>query len=154
MQDLHYTCQWGEAYPYEISSSASEEERAADKSTWTGMRRLTLDDNDKKARDWFVEETRKLGCHVSWDNMGNITAVRPDRNGKISSAYESGNLNGDVSPPTAMGSHLDTQPAGGRYDGILGVHAAVEAMKTAIQKAKEASIGIVTVYQCNHVVQQ
>ncbi|KAH7073570.1 hypothetical protein BKA63DRAFT_35999 [Paraphoma chrysanthemicola] len=85
-------------------------------STGTGMCRLTLTEEDKDVRDWLVEECRSLGCDVKVDQMGNIFATRPgtakDRK------------------PIAMGSHLDTQPAGGRYDGILGVQAALEVLRT------------------------
>ena len=78
------------------------------------MSRLTLSDDDKKVRDWFVETTKSLGCKVTVDAMGNIFAIRPGR------------LDG---PPTLVGSHLDTQPTGGRYDGILGVQAGIEMLK-------------------------
>lgn len=79
------------------------------------MSRLSLSDADKEARDWFVATTKDLGCKTTVDAMGNIFAVRPG-------------LNNDA-PPTFAGSHLDTQPTGGRYDGILGVTAAVEMLK-------------------------
>ncbi|RAL64019.1 hypothetical protein DID88_003207 [Monilinia fructigena] len=79
------------------------------------MSRLALSDSDKQARDWFVETTKALGCDVKIDAMGNIFAVRPGRKN---------------APPTYAGSHLDTQPTGGRYDGILGVHAGIEALRT------------------------
>jgi len=79
------------------------------------MARLTLTDEDKEVRDWFKGEMKSLGCDVKVDTMGNMFAVRK---GKKDGA------------PTAMGSHLDTQPTGGRYDGILGIMAAVEAMRT------------------------
>lgn len=79
------------------------------------MCRLTLSDDDKKVRDWFVTEMESLGCSVTVDEMGNLFAVRPGKK---------------EGPPTAMGSHLDTQPTGGRYDGILGVMSAIEAMRT------------------------
>ncbi len=49
------------------------------------------------------------------DEMGNMFMVRQ--------GHKSG-------PPTAMGSHLDTQPTGGRYDGILGIMAGLEALRT------------------------
>lgn len=83
--------------------------------TETGMTRLALSDTDKQARDWFVKTTEELGCKVTIDEMGNIFAVRPGiKNDK---------------PPTFVGSHLDTQPTGGRYDGILGVLAGIEMLK-------------------------
>ncbi|PVI08657.1 amidase [Periconia macrospinosa] len=82
----------------------------------TGMCRLTLSQEDKETRDWLVMECKSLGCDVKIDEMGNIFATRPgtakDRNS------------------IGMGSHLDTQPAGGRYDGILGVQAALEVLRT------------------------
>lgn len=68
--------------------------------TDTGMSRLTLSDADKQARDWFVDTTRSLGCKVTIDAMGNTFAIRPGR---------------QPGPPTCAGSHLDTQPMGGRY---------------------------------------
>jgi hydantoinase/carbamoylase family amidase len=83
--------------------------------TETGMSRLALSDADKAARDWFVQTTEALGCKVTVDSMGNTFAVRPG-------------LNNDK-PPTFAGSHLDTQPTGGRYDGILGVTAGVEMLR-------------------------
>jgi len=79
------------------------------------MCRLALSDTDKQARDWFVETTESLGCKTHIDQMGNIFAIRP------------GLKDG---PATFAGSHLDTQPSGGRYDGILGIHAGVEALRT------------------------
>lgn len=79
------------------------------------MSRLTLSDDDKKARDWFQETTESLGCKTHVDAMGNQFAIRP------------GQLEG---PATFSGSHMDTQPTGGRYDGILGVHAGIEALRT------------------------
>lgn len=66
-----------------------------------------------------MAEAEAVGCEVTLDAMGNIFAVRPGR------------LPG---PPIAMGSHLDTQPTGGRYDGILGVLAALEVLR-AIHEA-------------------
>ncbi|KAF2203678.1 amidase [Delitschia confertaspora ATCC 74209] len=82
----------------------------------TGMRRLTLSQEDKQVRDWLVEECKSLGCEVKIDQMGNIFAIRPGT--------------AKDKKPIAMGSHLDTQPAGGRYDGILGVMAALEVLRT------------------------
>jgi len=78
------------------------------------MSRLALTDADKEARDWFVTTAKELDCKVYVDAMGNTFAIRKGR--------RSG-------PPTYAGSHLDTQPSGGRYDGILGVHAGVEMLR-------------------------
>ncbi|KAF2688622.1 amidase [Lentithecium fluviatile CBS 122367] len=82
----------------------------------SGMCRLTLSREDKDVRDWLVAECKGLGCDIKVDQMGNIFAVRPGT-AKDRRAI-------------AMGSHLDTQPAGGRYDGILGVQAALEVLRT------------------------
>lgn len=98
--------------------------------TEIGMSRLSLSDSDKQARDWFAETTQALGCKVHFDAMGNQFAVRP------------GTKDGE---PTYAGSHLDTQPTGGRYDGILGVCAAVEMLKTMNDNWIETSypVGVV-----------
>jgi N-carbamoyl-L-amino-acid hydrolase len=81
-----------------------------------GICRLTLDEQDVKARDWFRAECEALGCTVTVDELGNMFAVRPGRN--------------NAKLPIAIGSHLDTQPTGGKFDGILGVIAGLEAMRT------------------------
>lgn len=72
-----------------------------------GVRRLTLTDEDRQVRDWFVRTCTDLGCEVSFDSMGNLFARRPGLDNAL--------------PPITMGSHLDTQPTGGKFDGILGV---------------------------------
>ncbi|CAN9126702.1 unnamed protein product [Alternaria alternata] len=82
----------------------------------TGMCRLTLTPSDKAARDWLVSECKSLGCEVKIDQMGNIFAIRPGT--------------AKDKAPIGMGSHMDTQPAGGRYDGILGVQSALEVLRT------------------------
>ncbi|CAK7206145.1 hypothetical protein SEUCBS139899_008930 [Sporothrix eucalyptigena] len=104
MQSLHEVCEFGTG------------ERWGSAPTETGMSRLALSDSDKQARDWFVHTTEQLGCRVTVDSMGNIFAVRPGRSGHNA-------------PATFTGSHLDTQPTGGRYDGILGIHAGVEMLR-------------------------
>lgn len=93
---IHESCQWG----------------ATDDG---GMNRLTLNDDDKQVRLWFISEAEKLGCKVTVDSMGNIFAVRPGKNNDIA--------------PIGIGSHLDTQPRGGRYDGIAGVIAGLEVIR-------------------------
>jgi len=65
----------------------------------TGMRRLALSQEDKGVRDWLVNECKCLDCDVKIDTMGNIFAIRSG-------------TSTTVSHPIAMGSHLDTQPAG------------------------------------------
>ncbi|KAH7024849.1 putative hydantoin utilization protein C [Microdochium trichocladiopsis] len=111
MDTLHATCEFGKAHPW------------GEHPTETGMARLSLDDNDKKVREWLIRETKALGCRVTVDQMGNIFAVRPP--GGTHAAPTA-----TAPPPVMMGSHLDTQPTGGRYDGILGVMAALEVLRT------------------------
>ncbi|KAE8144978.1 tryptophan synthase beta subunit-like PLP-dependent enzyme [Aspergillus avenaceus] len=104
-ETLHETCEWGSAHRY------------GKQSTDTGMARLTLTDADAKVRRWLDAEVKKLGCTLHVDQMGNMFARQK---GRLDSA----------APMIAMGSHLDTQPRGGRYDGILGVMAALEVLRT------------------------
>lgn len=81
-----------------------------------GICRLTLTDFDRAVRDWFTAACRDAGCTTEIDDMGNIFARR------------SGTT--DVLPPVTMGSHLDTQPTGGKFDGVLGVLAGLEVLRT------------------------
>ncbi len=80
-----------------------------------GVQRLALSDEDKQARDLFVKWLKELELEVSIDEMGNIFGKR---NG----------LNNDLE--TVMsGSHIDSQPKGERFDGILGVMGPLEVMR-------------------------
>ncbi len=90
-----------------------------------GIRRLTLSDEDKLVRDWFKAQCEVLGCTVSIDEVGNMFATRGGRDNSL--------------PPIAMGSHLDTQPTGGKFDGILGVLAALEVMRTLHERDYETN---------------
>ena len=81
-----------------------------------GIKRLTLTDLDREVRDWFRAACAAAGCDVAFDDMGNIFAVRPGRDMTL--------------PPIAIGSHLDTQPTGGKYDGVIGVLAGLEVLRT------------------------
>ena len=80
-----------------------------------GCGRLALTDDDKRARDLFASWCEQAGCTVTVDEMGNMFARRPGRNPDLH--------------PVAAGSHLDTQPHGGKFDGIFGVLAALEAVR-------------------------
>jgi N-carbamoyl-L-amino-acid hydrolase len=100
-----------------------------------GVRRLTLTEEDKRVRDWFKAETEKLGCTVTVDEVGNMFATRPGKNPDLL--------------PIAMGSHLDTQPTGGKFDGILGVLGALEAMRTLHDLGYETNAPIEIVNWCN-----
>ncbi len=81
-----------------------------------GSCRLALSDEDKAGRDLFVSWCEAAGCRVTVDDMGNIFARRPGRQ--------------DDLPPVVAGSHLDTQPHGGRFDGVYGVLAGLEVIRT------------------------
>lgn len=90
-----------------------------------GIRRLTLSEEDKRVRDWFRSTCEGLGCTVHVDAIGNMFAIRPGRDNSLK--------------PIAMGSHLDTQPTGGKFDGILGVLAPIEALRTMIEAGYETN---------------
>jgi beta-ureidopropionase / N-carbamoyl-L-amino-acid hydrolase len=88
-----------------------------------GINRLALSDEDRRIRDWFKSSCEAMGCTVHVDEVGNMFAVRPGRDNTLL--------------PIAMGSHLDTQPTGGKFDGVLGVLGAMEAMRTLIDAGYE-----------------
>ncbi len=81
-----------------------------------GNCRLALTDFDREGRDLFVRWCREAGCEINIDKMGNIFARRPGRNPDLA--------------PVATGSHLDTQPTGGKFDGVFGVLAGLEVIRT------------------------
>src|SRR5215471_17815464 len=81
-----------------------------------GLRRLALSVDDGIMRDQFVEWCRAAGCAITTDRVGNVFARRSGTEDNL--------------PPVVIGSHLDTQVAGGRYDGILGVLAGLEILRT------------------------
>jgi len=81
-----------------------------------GITRLTLSDADKKARDWFVAQCRSIGCTITVDEVGNIFARRAGTD--------------NTRQPIGFGSHLDTQPSGGKFDGIAGVLSGLETLRT------------------------
>ncbi len=81
-----------------------------------GCCRLALTDVDKEGRDLFVSWCKDAGLTIKIDKMGNIFARRAGKN--------------DDLPPVMMGSHLDTQPTGGKYDGVFGVLAGLEVLRT------------------------
>jgi N-carbamoyl-L-amino-acid hydrolase len=93
-----------------------------------GIKRLTVSDEDKKVRDWFKAECEKLGCTVQVDEVGNMFATRKGKRNDLL--------------PIAMGSHLDTQPTGGKFDGVLGVLGALETMRTLVDMGYETNAPI------------
>jgi N-carbamoyl-L-amino-acid hydrolase len=97
-----------------------------------GVRRLTLTDVDRQARDLFVRWCREAGCTVTIDRIGNIFARRQGRDPSRA--------------PVMSGSHIDSQPTGGRFDGIYGVMAALEVVRTMneLQIETETPVDIVS----------
>lgn len=93
-----------------------------------GIKRLTLTQEDRRVRDWFKATCEGLGCTVHVDEIGNMFAVRPGRRADLA--------------PIAMGSHLDTQPTGGKFDGVLGVLGAIEALRTMVEAGYETTAPI------------
>ncbi|TLX58636.1 Zn-dependent hydrolase [Stutzerimonas nosocomialis] len=81
-----------------------------------GVCRLALTALDGQARDLFCQWCREAGCTVTVDQVGNIFARRAGRNPAL--------------PPVMTGSHIDTQPTGGKFDGCFGVMAGLEVMRT------------------------
>src|ERR1700750_1552871 len=81
-----------------------------------GVRRLTLGPEDKQGRDWFRRACEDAGLDGHVDALGSMFALRKGRD--MSKA------------PIGLGSHLDTQPTGGKYDGVLGTLAALEVVRT------------------------
>jgi N-carbamoyl-L-amino-acid hydrolase len=96
-----------------------------------GVQRLTLSDEDKQARDLLVKWLREMDLEVMIDEMGNIFGKRPGKNNEL--------------PPVMTGSHIDSQPKGGRFDGILGVMGALEVLRTIRENNVETERPIVIV---------
>ena len=81
-----------------------------------GNNRQTLTDADRDGRLLFQRWSEEAGMTVRVDAMGNMFARAAGRDGDLA--------------PVLVGSHLDTQPTGGRFDGVLGVLAALEIVRT------------------------
>lgn len=81
-----------------------------------GVCRLALTDLDRQGRDLVTRWGREAGLTVTVDRIGNVFMRRPGRNPAL--------------PPVVAGSHIDTQPTGGKFDGNYGVLAALEVVRT------------------------
>ena len=81
-----------------------------------GVCRLTLTDLDKQGRDLVTRWAREAGMSVTIDKIGNGFMRRPGRDNSL--------------PPIMTGSHIDTQPTGGKFDGNYGVLAGIEVVRT------------------------
>jgi N-carbamoyl-L-amino-acid hydrolase len=86
-----------------------------------GCNRQALTDAGRAGRDLFVSWCREAGCDIRSDEIGNIFARRAGTDNTL--------------PPVITGSHLDTQPSGGRFDGIYGVLGGLEVVE-ALNDAK------------------
>ena len=81
-----------------------------------GVARLALTDLDREGRDLVVRWAREAGMTVTVDQIGNIFMRRAGHNPAL--------------PAVMTGSHIDTQPTGGKFDGNYGVLAGLEVMRT------------------------
>ena len=81
-----------------------------------GVRRLALTDLDRQGRDQVVAWLRAAGLEVRTDPVGNVFGRRRGRNPKLA--------------PVVAGSHVDTQPSGGKFDGNYGVLSGLEVVRT------------------------
>jgi len=81
-----------------------------------GCNRQTLTDLDKAARDLYIQWAEAAGCSIRIDTMGNIFARRSGKNNQL--------------PVVMTGSHIDTQPTGGKFDGVYGVLAGLEVIRS------------------------
>jgi N-carbamoyl-L-amino-acid hydrolase len=100
-----------------------------------GVCRLALTDLDKQARDLFVRWCKEAGCTIRVDRMGNVFARREGKDPSLA--------------PVMTGSHIDSQPTGGRFDGIYGVMAGLEVMRTLNDNEVETQRAIETVVWTN-----
>jgi beta-ureidopropionase / N-carbamoyl-L-amino-acid hydrolase len=96
-----------------------------------GCNRQALTDLDRQGRDLFVHWCEEAGCSIRVDKMGNIFARRAGRNNEL--------------PAVITGSHLDTQPTGGKFDGVYGVLAGLEVIRSLndVKLETEAPLEIV-----------
>jgi N-carbamoyl-L-amino-acid hydrolase len=93
-----------------------------------GVCRLTLSDLDKEARDLFVSWCKSAGASITVDRMGNVFARREGRD--------------PARAPVMTGSHIDTQPTGGKFDGAYGVMAGLEVLRTLAETGIETEAPI------------
>jgi beta-ureidopropionase / N-carbamoyl-L-amino-acid hydrolase len=100
-----------------------------------GVCRLALTDLDREGRELFIRWCEEAGCTTRVDRMGNIFARRPGRNPDAA--------------PVMTGSHLDTQPTGGKFDGVYGVLAGLEVVRTLNDLAYETEAPVEIVVWTN-----
>ena len=100
-----------------------------------GCNRQALTDEDKQDRDLFVKWSSDAGCTINVDQMGNIFARRIGNNNDL--------------PAVIAGSHLDTQPTGGKFDGAYGVLSVLEVIRSLNEAGVETEAPIEAVCWTN-----
>lgn len=100
-----------------------------------GSCRLSLSDEDKRARDLFANWVRAAGCQLHVDAFGNMFGIREGLKPEL--------------PVVLVGSHLDTQPHGGRFDGVLGVLAGLEVIRSLNDRGLETEHSVAVVNWTN-----
>ena len=100
-----------------------------------GCNRQTLTDLDSQGRALFARWAEQVGLTLRVDRVGNMVFTRPGRD--------------PTRKPVAIGSHLDTQPTGGKFDGILGVLAGLEIMRALYESGAETAAPLVLINWTN-----
>jgi N-carbamoyl-L-amino-acid hydrolase len=100
-----------------------------------GCDRQALTDLDAEGREWLRVRAEALGCRMLLDRYGNMGFLRPGRDA--------------ARKPVAFGSHLDTQPTGGKYDGVLGVLAGLEILRALHEAGAETEAPLLLVNWTN-----
>jgi N-carbamoyl-L-amino-acid hydrolase len=100
-----------------------------------GVKRLTLTDLDKQGRDLVVGWARQAGMSITIDQIGNVFMRRDGINNGL--------------PPIMTGSHIDTQPTGGKFDGNYGVLAGIEVVRTLNEKGIKTEAPIEVAFWTN-----
>ena len=100
-----------------------------------GVCRLALTDLDRQGRDLVVGWAKQAGMSVTIDKIGNVFMRREGKNPSL--------------PPIACGSHIDTQPTGGKFDGNYGVLAGLEVVRTLNDQSIQTEAPIEVVFWTN-----
>ena len=100
-----------------------------------GVCRLALTDLDRQGRDLVVSWAKQAGLTVTIDKIGNVFMRRAGKNPNL--------------PPISTGSHIDTQPTGGKFDGNYGVLAGIEVIRTLNDHKVETEAPIEVIFWTN-----
>jgi len=100
-----------------------------------GVCRLALSDLDQQGRQWVIEKAKKLGLTITVDQIGNTFMRRAGTNPTLA--------------PIMTGSHIDTQPTGGKYDGNYGVLAGLEVIETLNEHQIETEAPLEVIFWTN-----